>query len=682
MKRSLIFWFWNNDPDPAEIRRQIHEFRRKGIEGFFVHPMPAEFRAKDFPGGMKGYLSDRYFEMFGVAADCARELDMEVWIYDEGGWPSGTVNGRLPHEHPELRLQSIQPTGEILPVPQRPDLLNRKVTELFLSMVHEEYRKRFAPYFGKTIPGVFTDEPYFGFFNPESCLPWSPVLEERFREIKRYDAKDAVMRIFGGNDPQARQDYCEVWNRLIAENFLIPIREWCHANNLLFTGHFNGDDCIYNMNTLLGSDLFSLHRHFDIPGCDVIWRQIHPLAPETDFPRIVSSAAQGKHTISESFGVYGADLSLAEMKQIAALQHAAGIELIAPMALHYSNRGGRQVTTESNLFGNDPRWIHYRCYSDFSRRMSKVFDRTTPVVKVHVPFPVTALRRGSDNLGGVFERGLALAARQITYDYVPDAPEPRGEITPDVRLETPCPALRTRHLKSPRGERRIFVNAGLETIRCRFAAPEGFSVWYDPATGKRTPARPCGGNLLTLELPFAGTTVLLTLPGKPWPPAAPAPTENPRIPLDFRPQRVLRAFCASEDGLAEIPPPDGIPRDFCGTLRYTAEIVLPEPKRVEVVLPDAKRAVAELGCGGRSFGLCAWGPYRWQFDLPAGKSTLTLDLTTTAAPAMYAEDHLAMLREKGFLNTYMERCLRFERLFPDENPPATAYLTYLNPSPA
>ena len=240
MKRTLVFWIWNDEPDPAEIRRQIREFHRQGVEGFFVHPMPAEFRAKDFPGGMKGYLSDRYFEMFGVAVACAQELDMEAWIYDEGGWPSGTVNGRLPREYPELRLQTIQPTGEILPVPQRPDLLNRKVTELFLSMVHEEYRKRFAPHFGKTIPGVFTDEPYFGFFNPKSDLPWSPVLAERFSEIKHYDAKDAVMRIFHENDPQARQDYCEVWNRLMAENFLMPVREWCHANNLLFTGHFNG----------------------------------------------------------------------------------------------------------------------------------------------------------------------------------------------------------------------------------------------------------------------------------------------------------------------------------------------------------------------------------------------------------------------------------------------------------
>ena len=164
--------------------------------------------------------------------------------------------------------------------------------------------------------------------------------------------------------------------------------------------------------------------------------------------------------------------------------------------------------------------------------------------------------------------------------------------------------------------------------------------------------------------------------------AAPAPAESPRIALDFRPERAHRAFRASEDGLTEIPSPAEIPHDFCGTIRYAAEIDLPQAGRAEVVLPGAKRAVAELGRDGRSFGTCAWGPYRWQLDLPAGKSTLTLDLTTTAAPAMYAEDHLAMLREKGFLNTYMERCLRFERLFPDENPPATAYLTYLNPSPA
>ena len=40
---------------------------------------------------------------------------------------------------------------------------------------------------------------------------------------------------------------------------------------------------------LAGADIFHLHSFFDIPGCDAIWRQIHPLSPERDFSGLIPS---------------------------------------------------------------------------------------------------------------------------------------------------------------------------------------------------------------------------------------------------------------------------------------------------------------------------------------------------------------------------------------------------------
>lgn len=675
IKRNLVFWFWNDMPDAAEIRRQIREMHRQHVEGFFVHVMPSEFRPADFPGGMTGYLSDEFFRMFGVAVQCARELDMAAWIYDEGGWPSGNVNGRLPLENPHLQMQRILGSGKIETLDGLPDLLNPETTALFIRMVHEEYKKRFADEFGRTIPGVFTDEPYFGWFAPESAaqdLPWSPVLAERFRQMKNYDAYDAAMRIFRTNDPQARQDYCEVWHSLIIESYMLPIRNWCHENGLLFTGHFNGDNALVTIRELLAGDIFTPLSYFDVPGCDAIWRQIHPLVPETDFPRLISSAAQGKMVISESLGVYGADLSLAEMKQVAAMQTVMGVNIVAPMAFHYSNRGGRQVTTDSNLFAPDPRWEYYHCFADFTRRMSKVLDRTTPLIKAHVPFPVTALQRGEYN-DTLFPDGLKLAAQQITYDYVPDAPETAGEITPDIRLAEPCPALRTRHLKSPRGERLILVNSGLETLRFRFEQPDGFNVWYDPATGKRRAAAADADNMLNMELPFGGAMVLLTIPGRKQRAAEPEKTGE-KWRVDFVLSGAQKAFAAGADGMAEIPVPAQITADFCGTLRYTAEVNVPTAGKFRLELPQAQRALTELSVNGRKSGERPWGPYVWEFELPAGKNELALDLTTTAAPAFWSEKHSEFLKANGYFNRYHKICMEFEKLFPEETPLAGAVL--------
>ena len=679
MNRCLVFWLWNDHLEAEEIRRQIYEFHRQHIDGFFIHAMPDEFRPRDFHGGMPGYLSEEYFEMFRTAVACAKELNMSVWLYDEGGWPSGNVNGLLPREYPELRMHHIKPDGELVEFSRIPDLLNPKSTELFLSLVHEKYKKHFSAEFGKTIPGIFTDEPFFGnvlLEGEERMLPWSPFLAERFQNVKGYDAKEAAMRIFHKNDPQARQDYFEIWQSLIIDNFLVPIRNWCHENNLLFTGHFNGDDNVDNMKQLLTCNILALLDQLDIPGCDAIWRQIHPLFPETDFPRLTSSAAGNRITISESFAVYGTDLSLAEMKWVAAVQAVAGIRMVAPMAIHYSNRGGRQVCTDSNFFGADPRWEFYHNFCDFTRRMSKVFDRTTPILKAHVPFPVTELRKGSCAGNDIFAKGLALAKKQITYDYVPDAPEFSGEILPDLRLTEPVPALRTRHLKSPRGQRFILMNYSLETIRFRFYAPEGFNVWYDPATGKRTPACADSENLLSLELPFAGTIILLNLPGKPQKKIDPAIGKTERIPLEFKFEQVIRAVAGSENGLIEIPVPETPGKDCCGTIRYSAAVTVGESKKAKLLFPMARRSLLTIRLNGKTVTELPWAPYCCELELQAGENIISADLTTTAAPAILADSHTKLLTEKGFSNSYHKICMEFEKLFPEEEPFAGVQLEF------
>ena len=111
MKRVLVFWMWNDTLTEEKICQQLHEFKNKGVDGFFIHPMPSEFRPADFPGGMPGYLSDHYFEMIKATVKCAAKLDMAAWLYDEGGWPSGTLNGYFRDHRPDLMAQSIADDG-------------------------------------------------------------------------------------------------------------------------------------------------------------------------------------------------------------------------------------------------------------------------------------------------------------------------------------------------------------------------------------------------------------------------------------------------------------------------------------------------------------------------------------------------------------------------------------------
>lgn len=100
------FWFWNGDMDPEEIKRQIREMKEKGIPGFFIHPR----QGMEIP-----YMSQEYFDRVKLAVKTAKELDMEVWIYDEYPYPSGVCGGEVILDHPEYlckRLMRVTKAAE------------------------------------------------------------------------------------------------------------------------------------------------------------------------------------------------------------------------------------------------------------------------------------------------------------------------------------------------------------------------------------------------------------------------------------------------------------------------------------------------------------------------------------------------------------------------------------------
>ena len=84
--KPVPFWSINSKLDVGEIKRQISEMNEFGLGGFIFHA-----RA----GLETPYLSDEWFEAVGVALEKAKELGLKAWLYDEYGWPSGFVGGKL-----------------------------------------------------------------------------------------------------------------------------------------------------------------------------------------------------------------------------------------------------------------------------------------------------------------------------------------------------------------------------------------------------------------------------------------------------------------------------------------------------------------------------------------------------------------------------------------------------------
>ena len=95
---SLPFWSWNGELKKEKLIEQIDLMKAHGYGGFFMHAR----------SGLKTkYLSDEWFDYINACCEYAKEQGLEAWAYDENGWPSGFVGGKL-LEKEEFRAQYLE----------------------------------------------------------------------------------------------------------------------------------------------------------------------------------------------------------------------------------------------------------------------------------------------------------------------------------------------------------------------------------------------------------------------------------------------------------------------------------------------------------------------------------------------------------------------------------------------
>lgn len=109
--RPIPLWFWNNTTVRGdEVERQLEQMvLADGYGGCAILP---------FGGGFgPGYLSAEYFEVYGRAVETARRLGAHMSVYDEYGFPSGSmgaINGSgvttFMNNHPGYTVKRLDKT--------------------------------------------------------------------------------------------------------------------------------------------------------------------------------------------------------------------------------------------------------------------------------------------------------------------------------------------------------------------------------------------------------------------------------------------------------------------------------------------------------------------------------------------------------------------------------------------
>ena len=446
---SLVpFWFWNDTLDAAEIVRQIDGFAARGVYGFVIHPrvgLPRDL----------GWMTDRLLGFYRVAVDSAADRDMKVLLYDEGMYPSGSSSGQVVARHPELACRCLARHRGPLPagatwvadgVVDRPadsyvrglhyvgdgpaedeppagDILNPRTAAAVIDLVYDRFHATLGDHFGRTILGVFTDEP-----NPlgkcreaADVFPYTPGLLDHVRRLVGRDINPATL----WTDPQAAADYRRAVRLRLNQTWYAPLSDWCAAHGVALCGHPDAGDEI------------GVQRYFHVPGQDLVWRWVLPdhasatRGPESTQAKCSSSAMihYGRRRNSNEFcGAYGHETTFDEVRWLANWCLVRGVNLLIPHAFYYSVRGCRRDERPPQLGPHTAAWEDgtFAAFAFHCRRASWLNTDSTHVCAIAVlthddrcPWPAAE----------------ALMTRQRDFNYLDPVALDRATVTGDhVRI--------------------------------------------------------------------------------------------------------------------------------------------------------------------------------------------------------------------------------------------------------
>lgn len=394
------FWLWNGPLDPEVLRTQLRDMRAHDARSVCVLPMPREFRPDSAHNQMDvSYLGPEFFQRVQVALGEAARLGMHYWLYDEGGWPSGTACGQVTQGHPELK-PSILPLGSDAPVPtpvDGVDRLNPEATRRFIQLTHDGYSRAVSPQFGGTIRFVFTDEPAAGTVVPGKSLPWTRGLGDLFEQRFGYRI-EAHLTAFSRSpgewtreERRRRVDFFECWTQQFVDAYFLPIRQWCRAHGLLSAGHLGGEDETMGAVTYGYGHVLRGLRALDVPGVDAIWRQVFPGQSNHHFPLFAATAAHqigSPHAFTESFAVYGNGLTPEQMKWITDYQYVRGMNLLVGACYPLSTRDHHMAGERPHFGPVNPLWDYMPAFHAYAARVGYALSSGRPNVETALYYPV------------------------------------------------------------------------------------------------------------------------------------------------------------------------------------------------------------------------------------------------------------------------------------------------------
>jgi hypothetical protein len=306
------------------------------------------------------------------------------------------------------------------------NLLSPGVTEKFLEVTMEPYRREIGKQFGKRVPGVFCDEPNI---RPVGDLPWSETLAQEFQKRWGYSLLDHLPSLMRpvGDWRKIRHNYFQVLNDQFIEHWSKPYHDYCETNHLEWTGHYWDHEW---PNCAGVPDNMAMYAWHQRPAIDCLMNQYaehtHGQFGNARMPRELSSVANQlgmKRTLCEVYGAGGWDLRFEDMKRIGDWLEVLGVNTLNQHLSYVTLRGARKRDHPQSFSYHEPWWAAYHVSADYFARLSLALSQGEQINRVLVLEPTTTAWMYQGDRAKLTEIGdsfcklvMALEGAQVEYD--------------------------------------------------------------------------------------------------------------------------------------------------------------------------------------------------------------------------------------------------------------------------
>ena len=465
---SAPLWTWNDMLTEEQIVSSMEDLASQDVKQAFVHPRP---------GLMTPYLSDDWFRLWKVALREAERLDMNIWIYDENSYPSGFAGGIVSEAMPEARGKrlnikqvdtppapsefliaifqidgekytdvtakvkagdklpkatyllcdyALSPTGGWFGGKFYVDLLHPGVTEKFIDVTLEAYRREIGDQFGKRMPGWFTDEPHLA---PGGGLHWTPRLPELFEKRWGYSLIENLPSLVRpvGDWKRVRHNYYQLLLEQFIDRWAKPCYEYCEKYNIEFTGHYwehGWPDAGH------GGDNMAMYAWHQRPAIDTLMNDYQE-GPHAQFGNVravlelasVANQMGCERTLCEAYGAGGWDLRFEDMKRIGDWLYVLGVNTLDEHLSYITIRGARKRDHPQSFSYHTPWFDSYHVMAEYFTRLSLIMSQGKQINEILVLEPTASawMYQGDaaklTPLGDRFQKLVTdLAKAQVEFD--------------------------------------------------------------------------------------------------------------------------------------------------------------------------------------------------------------------------------------------------------------------------